>query len=148
MPFFGRISGQMRIGPMLFSATKDFLPDYSLDRRVAVYAMLGGVPAYLERFSDQMSLADNVRRHLFRPAGVFRTNPQFLLYDELQQPNNFLAVLAAIAAGNHTQNDIVKATGLERIAFYLQRLQELQFVRRDIPATVPEEKRANSRSGR
>ena len=70
-PLFGRISGQMRIGPMPFSATKDFLPDYSLDRRVAVYAMLGGMPAYLERFSDQMSLADNVRRHLFRPAGVF-----------------------------------------------------------------------------
>lgn len=147
-PLFGRISGQMRIGPMPFSATRDFLPNYPLDRRVAVYAMLGGVPAYLERFSDRMSLADNVRRHLFRPAGVFRTDPQFLLYDELQQPNNFLAVLTAIAAGNHTQNDIAKATGLGNIAFYLQRLQELQFVRREIPATVPEAKRATSRSGR
>ena len=147
-PLFGRISGQIRIGPMPFSATKDFLPDYPLDRRVAVYAMLGGVPAYLERFSDQISLAENVRRHLFRSAGVFRTDPQFLLYDELQQPHNFLAVLAAMAAGNHTQNDIIKATGLDHITFYLQRLQELHFVQREIPATVPEAKRATSRSGR
>ncbi len=147
-PLFGRISGQIRIGPMPFSATKDFLPAYPLDQRVAVYAMLGGVPAYLERYTDQLSLTENVRRHLFRPAGVFRTDPQFLLYDELQQPHNFMAVLAAIAAGNHTQNDIIQATGLEHIAFYLQRLQELQFVRREIPATVPEAKRATSRSGR
>jgi len=147
-PLFGRISGQIRVGPMPFSATKDFLPAYPLDQRVAVYAMLGGVPAYLERYSDQISLAENVRRHLFRPAGVFRTDPQFLLYDEMKQPHNFMAVLAAIAAGNHTQNDIIQATGLDHIAFYLQRLQELQFVRREIPATVPEAKRATSRSGR
>lgn len=147
-PLFGRISGQLRVGPMPFSATKDFLPSYSLDRRVAVYAMLGGVPAYLERFSDQLSLAENVRRHLFRPAGVFRTDPQFLLYDELQQPHNYLAVLAAIAAGNHAQNDIIRATGLDHVASYLQRLQELHFIQREIPVTVPEEKRVTSRRGR
>jgi AAA+ ATPase superfamily predicted ATPase len=147
-PLFGRVSGQMRIGPMPFSATRDFLPNYPLDQRVAVYAMLGGVPAYLERFSDRISLAENVRRHLFRPAGIFCTDPQFLLYDELQQPHNYLAVLTAIAAGNHKQRDIIQATGLERITFYLRRLQELQFVRREIPATVPEAKRATSHSGR
>jgi AAA+ ATPase superfamily predicted ATPase len=147
-PLFGRIAGHLRLGPLPFSATADFLPTYALDRRVAVYAMLGGVPAYLERFSDQSSLADNVRRHLFRPTGMFRTDPQYLLHDEVQQPHNYLAVLLAIAAGNHTQSDIIKATGLENITAYLHRLQELHFVRREIPATVPEAKRATSRKGR
>jgi len=52
--------------------------------------MLGGVPAYLERFNDQVSLAENVRRHLFRPTGMFRTDPQYLLHDEVQQPHNYL----------------------------------------------------------
>jgi AAA+ ATPase superfamily predicted ATPase len=147
-PLFGRIAGHLRLGPLPFSATVDFLPAYALDRRVAVYAMLGGVPAYLERFSAQSSLADNVRRHLFRPTGMFRTDPQYLLHDEVQQPHNYLAVLLAIAAGNHTQSDIIKATGLENITAYLHRLQELHFVRREIPATVPEAKRATSRKGR
>ena len=147
-PLFGRITGQLRVGPLPFSALEDFLPDYPLDRRVAVYAMLGGVPAYLERFSDRLSLAENVRRHLFRPTGMFRTDPQYLLHDEVQQPHNFLAVLLAIAAGNHTQNDIVKASGLERVTAYLARLQELAFVRREIPVTVPPAKRTVSRKGR
>ena len=122
--------------------------DTLLERRVAVYAILGGVPGYLERFSDHLSLADNVRRHLFRPTGMFRTEPQFLLQDELSQPHNYLAVLLAIAAGNHTQGDISRATGLEHVTSYLSRLQELYFVRRELPVTVPERERMKSRRGR
>jgi len=147
-PLFGRITGSLCLGPLPFSATASFLPAYPLDRRVAVYAMLGGVPAYLERFNDQVSLADNVRRHLFRPTGMFRTDPQYLLHDEVQQPHNYLAVLLAIASGNHSQNDIKIATGIRGVVAYLKRLQELHFVRREIPATVPEAKRAISRRGR
>jgi uncharacterized protein len=147
-PLFGRITGQLELKPLPFSATAAFLPAYSLEQRVAVYAILGGVPGYLERFSDQISLADNVRRHLFRPTGMFRIEPQFLLQDEVQQPHNYLAILLAIASGQHTQNDISLATGLDHVAAYLTRLQELHFIRRDIPVTVPPAKRATSRRGR
>jgi AAA+ ATPase superfamily predicted ATPase len=147
-PLFGRITGQLQLQPLPFSAVGAFLPDYSLERRVAVYAILGGVPGYLERFSDGLSLADNVRRHLFRPTGMFRTEPQFLIQDELSQPHNYLAVLLAIAAGNHTQGDISRATGLEHVTSYLSRLQELYFVRRELPVTVPERERMKSRRGR
>jgi AAA+ ATPase superfamily predicted ATPase len=147
-PLFGRITGQLQLEPLPFSAVGAFLPGYSLERRVAVYAIFGGVPGYLERFSDRLSLADNVRRHLFRPTGMFRTEPQFLIQDELSQPHNYLAVLLAIAAGNHTQGDISRATGLEHVTAYLSRLQELYFVRRELPVTLPELKRMKSRRGR
>lgn len=147
-PLFGRISGQLQLDPLPFSAIRAFLPAYSLERRIAVYAILGGVPGYLERFNDQDSLAANIRRHLFRPTGMFRTEPQFLLQDELSQPHNYLAVLLAIASGNHSQGDIVRATGIEHVTSYLSRLQELHFVRRDIPVTVPEKERSKSRKGR
>ncbi|MFL7871368.1 MAG: ATP-binding protein [Candidatus Promineifilaceae bacterium] len=147
-PLFGRISGQLQLKPLPFSATGAFLPAYSLERRIAVYAILGGVPGYLERFNDRDSLADNVRRHLFRSTGMFRTEPQFLLQDELSQPHNYLAVLLAIASGNHSQSDIVRATGIEHVTSYLSRLQELHFVRRDIPVTVLEKDRLKSRKGR
>lgn len=147
-PLFGRISGQLQLKPLPFSATGAFLPAYSLERRIAVYAILGGVPGYLERFNDRDSLADNVRRHLFRSTGMFRTEPQFLLQDELSQPHNYLAVLLAIASGNHSQSDIVRATGIEHVTSYLSRLQELHFVRRNIPVTVPEKDRLKSRKGR
>ena len=147
-PLFGRISGQIQLDPLPFSAIRAFLPAYSLERRIAIYAILGGVPGYLERFNDQNSLADNIRRHLFRPTGMFRTEPQFLLQDELSQPHNYLAVLLAIASGNHSQGDIVRATGIEHVTSYLSRPQELHFVRRDIPVTIPEKERSKSRKGR
>jgi len=147
-PLFGRITGQLQLEPLPFTAVGAFLPGYSLERRVAVYALLGGVPGYLERFSDQLSLAENVRRHLFRQTGMFRTEPQFLLQDELSQPHNYLAVLLAIAAGNHSQGAISRATGLEHVTAYLSRLQEMYFVRRGLPVTVPERERMKSRRGR
>ncbi|KAA3660553.1 MAG: ATP-binding protein [Chloroflexi bacterium] len=147
-PLFGRITGQLELKPLPFSATEAFLPAYSLERRLAVYAILGGVPGYLECFNDQLSLADNVRRHLLRPTGMFRIEPQFLLQDEVQQPHNYLAILLAISSGHHTQSDIRRTTGIEHVTSYLNRLQELHFVRRDIPATVPSAKRAASRKGR
>ena len=79
---------------------------------------------------------------------MFRTEPQFLIQDELSQPHNYLAVLLTIASGNQSQSNIVSATGIEHVTAYLSRLQELQFVRRDIPATVPDEGRSKSRKGR
>jgi hypothetical protein len=66
---------------------------------VAVYAILGGIPAYLERFDGALSLADNVKRHIFRPTGIFRVDPLFLLQDQVREPRNYLSVL-------HTGRDI------------------------------------------
>ena len=42
----------------------------------------------------------------------------------------------------------VRATGIEHVTAYLSRLQELHFVRRHIPVTVPETERMKSRRGR
>lgn len=55
-PLYGRMAGPLRVRPMPYASTSLFLPKYSDEQRVATYAVLGGVPAYLERFSDQVSL--------------------------------------------------------------------------------------------
>src|SRR4030066_42238 len=60
-PLYGRFTAQLPVDPLLFSALYEFLPRYSAAERVAVYAVTGGVPAYLERFDDHRSLTDNSR---------------------------------------------------------------------------------------
>ena len=47
--------------PLPFGVTQDFYPNMKPDERVAVYAMLGGVPAYWEHFKPQKSISDNIR---------------------------------------------------------------------------------------
>jgi uncharacterized protein len=138
-PLYGRITGPLRIEPLPFSALKQFYPQYNSEQRVAVWAMLGGVPAYLEQFSDQRSVGENVKRHIFRATGMFNTDPENLLHESLRDPQNYVAILLAIAAGNHRVTDIVSAAAFPQIKQadpYLARLRELGIIRREAPVTV------------
>ncbi|MBN1435865.1 MAG: AAA family ATPase, partial [Sedimentisphaerales bacterium] len=41
-PLYGRFTAQLPVDPLPFSALRDFLPQYEIDARVAVYAVAGG----------------------------------------------------------------------------------------------------------
>src|SRR5581483_5971647 len=47
-PLFGRFTGQWHLQPLEYSALPYFVPKWNADERVALYAIVGGVPAYLE----------------------------------------------------------------------------------------------------
>lgn len=143
-PLFGRFTAQLALKPLPFSATRDFFPQWSVEKRVAAWAILGGVPAYLERFDDRHTLKANVQTHLFDRTGMFRSEPVVLLSDELREPRIYAAILKAIADGNHTIEEISKAADLDRgnvSGRYLGRLQELHLVQRRVPATIPRDQR-------
>jgi len=67
----------------------------------------------------------------------------FLLQDEVREAANFLAVLRAIREGAHTLDEITVASGLQKnhVSTYLARLQDLRYVVREVPVTIPEGKR-------
>jgi uncharacterized protein len=150
-PLYGRMAGPLQVRPLPFSATAAFFPRYNAEQRVAVYAMLGGVPAYLERFDDALSLSANVRHNLFRETGLFRTDPDYLIGEQVRDLANYQAVLSAIAGGERRPADIALAAGLpsgSAVDPYLVRLVEMDYVRRELPVTVAPKKRATSRLSR
>lgn len=142
-PLYGRFTARLRVEPLPFAALAEFLPDYDLAERVAVYAILGGIPAYLERFDSRRSLAANVQEEILLDTGMFRVEPFYLLSDEVREPRNYIAVLRAIGQGHHTLEEITLATGLQtkqHAGTYLGRLQDLYLVYRDTPVTIPEDR--------
>lgn len=52
------------IMPLRFVDTYGFFPSYAIEDLIRAYAILGGVPAYLEQFDSEISIADNVREHI------------------------------------------------------------------------------------
>ena len=149
-PLFGRFSGQWHLQPLEFSALRHFLPQWPADQRVAAYAVLGGVPAYLEWLRPEKSLTDNLRDVILAPGSLFVAEPELLLYDELREPRVYHAILQAIGAGAHALEEISNTAmiGKAHLSSYLRRLQELHLVERRLPATVPPNKRRASRMGR
>jgi AAA+ ATPase superfamily predicted ATPase len=117
---------------------------------VATYAVLGGIPGYLQRFNSNQSLGTNIRQQFFQPMGLFRSEPTVLIGDLVREPKHYEGILRAIANGNTTPSEIAKATGLfsNNLPPYLKRLLALGLVARRIPATVPPDKRRHSKRGR
>lgn len=149
-PLFGRLTGQWHLHPLSFASLRTFLPGWPAEECVAVYAIVGGVPAYLEWLDPARSLSDNIREVILAPGSMFVAEPAFLLYDEVRDPRTHLAILQAIGAGNHTLSDIANAAlvGKTHLSAYLARLQELRLVERRLPATVPPAEQRRSRQGR
>jgi AAA+ ATPase superfamily predicted ATPase len=150
-PLYGRFTAQIRVDPLPFSALSDFLPRYSAAERVAVYAVAGGVPAYLERFDDSRSLSENLRELFMQRTSLFRTEPFFLIRDVIRrETQTYEAVLKSIAAGDRTPQDIGRTLGVTSsyLSPYLKQLEALRLVKRHIPATTPPERRERTRTSR
>ncbi len=150
-PLYGRFTGQLPVGPLPFPTLKEFLPRYSTAERVAVYAVAGGIPAYLERFDDRESVGANIQRLFVRRTGMFRTEPFLLIGDVIRrETQTYEALLKAVASGLHTPSEIGKALDLTPayLSPYFKQLETLQLLERRLPATVPPKKRQGSRKGR
>lgn len=149
-PLFGRFTAQWHLEPLPFHSLAQFFPDWSTEERIALYAIVGGIPAYLNWLHPERTLVENIREVILSPGSLFIAEPTFLLYDEVNEPQTYLAILKAIGMGNHTLNAIRNYTLVSKthLSSYLVRLQELRLVERRIPATVPSAKRRTSRQGR
>jgi len=150
-PLYGRFTAQLPVDPLPFPALRDFLPRYTAAERVAVHAVVGGIPAYLERFDDTKSLGANIQRLFMRRTGMFRSEPFILVGDVIRrETQTYEAVLKAIAAGRRTPQEIGSLLDLTSsyLSPYLRQLESLHLVERRVPATIPPDRRETSRSSR
>lgn len=149
-PLFGRMTAQWHLEPLPFSSLSKFFPKWNADERVAAYAILGGIPAYINWLDPKLDLIANVRQVILSPGSMFLAEPEFLLYDEVREPNSYLAVMKAIGSGAHTLTEISERAFIPStsVNFYLNTLQDLRLVERRLPITKPKAERGRSRSGR
>jgi AAA+ ATPase superfamily predicted ATPase len=145
------LTAQLPVDPLSFEDIREFLPHYDAERRLAVYAVLGGIPAYLERWDDNGSLASNIERLFLRRTGWFRNEPLVLVSDLTQRETvKYESVLKAIAGGRHERSSIASFAAIPSpaLSHYLPRLLELGLVERRVPATIPLDKLKSSRQSR
>jgi AAA+ ATPase superfamily predicted ATPase len=142
-PLYGRATALIELPSLPFVVVCDFFPDYSLEEWVQVYAILGGVPAYLERLDPGVSIMENIQQQLLTPNTLMREEPRLLLQDFISDAHNYVSILKAIAQGEQTQLEISNHTGLSQghISKYLSVLRDSGFVERRIPVTDTEKSR-------
>ena len=138
---YGRRSGSELLLPLELPAIAAFFPTSSPSQLIEIWAVLGGMPYYLSLFSHQHKLFNNIRTHILHPQGTLYNEPLLLLVEELREPRNYFSILRAIAAGHTRLNEIAQAAGVgdnSATARYLDILQQLRVVRRQVPVTEPQ----------
>lgn len=143
---YGRRDGQLRLTPFDHRAAALFTPGYSAEDRIRTFAICGGMPYYLARFSDERPLADGILRNILQRDGFLHEEPDLLLRQELREPGQYFSVLEAIARGATRNGQIAAQTGLDvaQTRQHLAVLERLQLVEQRRPVTAgPRSKRTS-----
>ncbi|NEG55641.1 ATP-binding protein [Bifidobacterium sp. SMA15] len=148
-PLYGRATGVLKIHPLPYWDAAKFFPDYSSEDKALAYAILGGVPRYLEEFDPDVPLEDNIKRHVLRRIAPLYSEVEFLLHEELRETARYNSVIRAIALGDTSLNEIATHTMIANgtATAYLSNLMELGILEREFPVTAKMKERAKGARG-
>ncbi len=136
-PLYGRRTGQLQVFPLRFSDSSSFFPQLNFDRRLELFTLSGGIPAYLQQLDGGASARQNFIKTFLQPGAYLFNEADFILKEETREPRQYFSILRVIALGKHKLGEIVNETGLEKTSLhkYLYYLEELQLVHKRFPVT-------------
>jgi AAA+ ATPase superfamily predicted ATPase len=129
-PLYGRCDTIIKLRPFATSVVKQILsdnnPSYTNDDLLALYAITGGIPKYIELLIDREAFTvDAMIDRFTEPNSIFLEEGTILLATELgKKYGNYFSILSAIASGRNTAPAIAQAVGDASIGGLLSRLED------------------------
>lgn len=142
-PLYGRKTGHIKLDFLKFRYFKDFFPRSDIEETIRTYAILGGVPFYLDKFDPGISALENAKKEILSKKGRLYEEVDFLLREEMREPDVYKGILSAIAQGNAKVADIANKTGIKASDMdrYLKILMMLGIIKKEIPVTEKKSKK-------
>lgn len=143
-PLYGRKTAHMRIFPITFNYFHDFFPLNNMEKNIEFYSILGGVPFYLEKFSGDKKTFENAKEQILDKNGKLYEEIDFLLKEELREPDVYKTILNAIASGKTKVVEIANTSKIKThdIDKYLKVLMRLGILKKEIPVTETKSKKS------
>lgn len=129
-PLFGRADNIIKLSPFDIKTLKEIMcdhnPSYTNDDLLALYAITGGVPKYIELFCDNTELkVESMIEFMVRDNSPFTDEGKHLLIEEFgKNYATYFSILSAISSGRNTQPEIETALGGKIISGQIKRLIE------------------------
>lgn len=145
-PLYGRRTGQIELEPVRYRDARGFFPKTREEEKIEFYSVLGGVPAYLNKFDVEKGLMKEIKNNILNPEKFLYKEPRFILLEELREPATYFSILSAIAQGARRYNEISHKSYVEptKLSKYLQVLIDLRLVEKITPVTEKKKMRRNS----
>lgn len=134
-PLFGRRTAQIHLKPFGFYESSELLHSLSHEEKIQYYAILGGVPQYLEKVDQSKSLKENLMQLFFQTSAYLYDEPQMLMKQELREPAVYNSIVTAIANGKTKINEICDFTkeNTSKVSKYIANLIEMGIVKKEVP---------------
>ena len=136
-PLYARRTAQWLLEPFSFAQSKNFFDSSNFERIFSLYAITGGIPAYLKELDVQKSVLENIKEKILTKGAFLHLEPELLLADEFREPRKYLTVLKAVGLGKTKYAELLNSTGFANniLSSYLRTLLDLRLVKREVPVT-------------
>lgn len=124
------ITAFLKLKELSFVDTVRMFPKYSVPDCLRVYAITGGVPGYMSKFSDSASLKDNICNQIIKMGSYLSDEGSEYIKEELRETSLYNTILYCIANGEYKLNELHEHTGFgrDKISVYLKNLIEREIV--------------------
>ena len=141
-PLYGRCTMIMKLQNFDYYDTARWFPNYKPYEKAILYGVTGGIPYYIEQFSPQLSLKDNLMLNFFNGNSIIFNEADNLLKEEFREPGTYKEIISAIAGGKTKYTEIADSCGLKSgtLSKYLNTLMQLKIVDKKKPIGGDERK--------
>ena len=136
-PLYGRRTWGEQLPPLGYRDAGRFIADWAPADQLRAWALLGGIPYYLEQWDPARSLEWNITNRFLRKGAVLYEEAELLIKEELgADAATYLSIIAAVAGGATRQSEIADRAGIEAraVSKYLNQLSRLHLIEHLSPA--------------
>ena len=134
---YGRKTFEMQVMPLKFKYIKNFFPNYNFEKLVEAYAILGGIPRYLEEFDPKIGINENIKNKILNKTAFLYNEPLNLLFEEFRSPAPYVSILLAITQGYTKFAEIAEFSKIQshKLPKYLLILERVGIIEKETPIT-------------
>ena len=136
-PLYGRRTSSIKLDALDFEHLSAFFPKREQNELIELYAILGGVPKYLELFRDSKDIFQAIEKNILNKNSFLYEEPRFILQNEVNEPVTYFSILETIANGEHKIGNIASKLNknVQNITSFISKLIELEILYKDVPIT-------------
>lgn len=136
-PLYGRRTSSIKLDALRFEYLSAFFPTKNEIELIELYAILDGVPKYLELFKESNSIFEAIERNILDKNAFLYEEPRFILQNEVNEPMTYFSILETIANGEHKLGNIAGKLNknVQNITSFISKLIELEIIYKEVPVT-------------
>jgi AAA+ ATPase superfamily predicted ATPase len=136
-PIYGRRTSSIKLDALSFEYLYNFFPNKNEIELIELYAILYGVPKYLELFKEGGNIFEEIERNILDRNAFLYEEPRFILQNEVNEPITYFSILEIIANGEHKLGNIAGKLNknVQNITSFISKLIELEIIYKEVPIT-------------